>query len=228
MLFLAVTLGFFVENQREHYIEYQREKEYAKSLYDDLKIDTATAQRTTREKIWIIAKYDSALNMLSAENITNVGFIYYAAKYTGFNDVFTSQDVTFQQLKNSGNFRYFGDLSLYKELADYYNLYSRYQSLEGDLGFQNENMTVLEASLFNAAQYSAMNNDNPGNYYDIIHRPEGKNYEPVVQNKQSLKELYFKIANAKNKAASSKLFLSWLTLKANEIIKTLKKKYHLN
>ena len=26
MLFLAVTLGFFVENQREHYIEGQREK----------------------------------------------------------------------------------------------------------------------------------------------------------------------------------------------------------
>ena len=26
MLFLAVTLGFFVENQREHYIEHKREK----------------------------------------------------------------------------------------------------------------------------------------------------------------------------------------------------------
>jgi hypothetical protein len=29
MLFLAVTLGFFVENQREHYIEDQRAKQYA-------------------------------------------------------------------------------------------------------------------------------------------------------------------------------------------------------
>jgi hypothetical protein len=29
MLFLAVTLGFFVENQREHYIEKKRAKEYA-------------------------------------------------------------------------------------------------------------------------------------------------------------------------------------------------------
>ena len=33
MLFLAVTLGFFVENQREHYVEHLREKQYAKSLY---------------------------------------------------------------------------------------------------------------------------------------------------------------------------------------------------
>ena len=32
MLFLAVTLGFFVENQREHYIEHQREKQFISSL----------------------------------------------------------------------------------------------------------------------------------------------------------------------------------------------------
>ena len=41
MLFLAVTLGFFVENQREHYIEHKREKAYIRSLIRDLKQDTA-------------------------------------------------------------------------------------------------------------------------------------------------------------------------------------------
>ena len=41
MLFLAVTLGFFVENQREHFIEHQRAKHFAASLYDDLHADTA-------------------------------------------------------------------------------------------------------------------------------------------------------------------------------------------
>ena len=50
MLFLAVTSGFFVENQREHYVEGKREKEYAKSLYDDLRTDTFTIQRTYNEK----------------------------------------------------------------------------------------------------------------------------------------------------------------------------------
>jgi hypothetical protein len=63
MLFLAVTLGFFVENQREKYIENQRAEEYAQSLYDDLKIDTAVIQRTLDEKAWIYAKYDSALKI---------------------------------------------------------------------------------------------------------------------------------------------------------------------
>ena len=32
MLFLAVTLGFFVENQREDFVERNRSKEYAKSF----------------------------------------------------------------------------------------------------------------------------------------------------------------------------------------------------
>src|SRR5215204_5532714 len=32
MLFFAVTLGFFVENQREHYIEHVRAKEFSKTL----------------------------------------------------------------------------------------------------------------------------------------------------------------------------------------------------
>ena len=41
MLFLAVTLGFFVENQREHYVEHQRAKIYATNLCEELKKDTA-------------------------------------------------------------------------------------------------------------------------------------------------------------------------------------------
>ena len=39
MLFLAITLGFLVENQREHYIEHLRAKEFAKSLIKDLESD---------------------------------------------------------------------------------------------------------------------------------------------------------------------------------------------
>ena len=45
MLFLAITLGFFVENQREHYIEHKRGKEYAKLLKLDLIKDTLELHR---------------------------------------------------------------------------------------------------------------------------------------------------------------------------------------
>ena len=45
MLFLAVFCGFLAENQREHYIEHQREKQYMRSLLEDLQTDTATINR---------------------------------------------------------------------------------------------------------------------------------------------------------------------------------------
>ena len=41
MLFLAVTAGFLVENQREHYIEHKREKQFISTMVEDLKSDTA-------------------------------------------------------------------------------------------------------------------------------------------------------------------------------------------
>ena len=120
MLFLAVTAGFFVENQRDHYLERPREKEYAKSLYDDLKIDTAVIQRTYNEKTWFHNKMDSLLAILGSSDISaNNDLIYYFERYISFNDPFTSQDVTYQQLKSSGNFRYISNLDLYKEISDY-------------------------------------------------------------------------------------------------------------
>src|SRR5215204_2862881 len=56
MLFLAVTLGFFVENQREHYIEHQREKQFIRSLFNDIKSDTVNIvkiikARTVKEQM---------------------------------------------------------------------------------------------------------------------------------------------------------------------------------
>ena len=40
MLFLAVTLGFFVENQREHFIEHKREKKLIADMVEDLERDS--------------------------------------------------------------------------------------------------------------------------------------------------------------------------------------------
>src|SRR5688500_7784963 len=41
MLFFAVTVGFFVENMREHYVERHRVKQFARSLSNDLARDTS-------------------------------------------------------------------------------------------------------------------------------------------------------------------------------------------
>jgi hypothetical protein len=65
MLFLAVFCGFLAENEREHFIEHKREKQFMRSLIQDLQLDTAwindiIASTNTRMK-----NYDAAIHYLS-------------------------------------------------------------------------------------------------------------------------------------------------------------------
>jgi hypothetical protein len=227
MIFLAVTLGFFAENIREHFVEAGRAKEYAQSLYDDLKIDTAVIQRTYDEKEWIYAKFDSVGKMLESNDCKYNEFIYYVERYIIFNDVFTSQDITYQQLRSSGNFRYIKNIALYKSIADYYNLYNRYQSVDGSFGFvENNDMSELESKIFNPKDLTNLDNDEAFNFYTLVKRPVGK-LEPISTDKQSLKLLYIKFANASNRTYGARQFLGWLKVKATGIMNELKKEYQL-
>ena len=109
MLFLAVTLGFFVENQREHYIEKLRAKEFAKSLVVDLAADTINLAE-------IITGYDSLANNVDSflrivknksQDKMSGGEIYYYgdAANSGYRMAFNT--ATMEQLKSSGSLRYF-------------------------------------------------------------------------------------------------------------------------
>src|SRR4029079_1199146 len=64
MLFLAVTLGFFVENQREHYVEHQREKQYMQSMFEDLVQDTLEIRRISSLNNTHIKYIDTLINTL--------------------------------------------------------------------------------------------------------------------------------------------------------------------
>ena len=228
MIFIAVSLGFFAEQLREHFVESKREKEYVQSLYNDLKTDTALIHRTYNEKSWILAKFDSVENILVSDNIiANNEFIYYVERYISFNDVFTSQDVTYQQLKSSGNFRYIKTIALYKKIADYYSLYLHYQSI--DVGFNpNKKETMeLEAKIFNARDLSSLDNPNPSNFYNLALTPNGKKFEPITLDKQNLNSLYLKFADAKTRTIGSIVFLNWLKGMAVGLLKELENEYHL-
>ena len=228
MIFLAVSLGFFAENLREHYVENKRAEEYAYSLYDDLKVDTATLQRTYDEKQWILSKFDSAEIILTSNDISkNNEFIYYVERYLAFNDVFTTQDVTYQQLRSSGSFRYIKNITLYKSIGNYYNLYARYQSYDGEFGPLDKNeLSGMESKFFNTKDLTSLDNYDVHNFYDIA-LPSKSKLELIKTDKESLNLLYLKIANAKYRNNGSRIILGWLKSTATELIKELKKEYNL-
>jgi hypothetical protein len=106
MLFLAVTLGFFVENLREHYLDGRKEIQFARSFAADLKRDIyeldSLIRKREQRKVWI----DSLTLLLQGKNPDEHGAdIYFYARYLPRPYVYFSNDATLKQLRNSGNFR---------------------------------------------------------------------------------------------------------------------------
>jgi hypothetical protein len=106
MLFLAVFLGFLAENLREQTVEHHREKEYVRSLVEDLKSDTLQANEILVKLNERSIGIDSVIAALSSseiiENSNNAYRLW--SKNMGFAD-FITNDRTIQQLKNSGALR---------------------------------------------------------------------------------------------------------------------------
>lgn len=110
MLFLAVTLGFFVENKREHYIETLRVKEFARTLAFDIASDTLN-MTYIRNRINIqIKNIDSLTTYLKnhkPREIRNIDL--FSLTVLDRYPAYRWSRSTLEQIKNSGSLRYFGD-----------------------------------------------------------------------------------------------------------------------
>jgi len=116
MLFLAVSAGFLVENQREHFVEHQRAKVYATNLYDELKKDTFQLNDLSRNLKNVSSKLDTFCTLVKEDHkqiVTN-GMLYYYSSFVTNVEYFSSSNTTIEQLKSSGNLRIMGNKLAYK------------------------------------------------------------------------------------------------------------------
>ncbi len=108
MLFLAVFCGFLAENQREHYVEHQREKKYIQALTSDLEADISrlkTIIQLRNERAPLLDSFIILLNSNDALQHSNDLYYYNSFATRGVAFRFTPVDGTMQQLKNAGNLR---------------------------------------------------------------------------------------------------------------------------
>src|SRR5215831_6877345 len=95
MMFLAVTLGFFAENIREHYSENQKEKEFIRSLIGDLKTDARQLDSIIDQRLAKHRMADSMLIILNSPDLDNYGNqLYFFARSLPRILVFRSNDGT--------------------------------------------------------------------------------------------------------------------------------------
>jgi hypothetical protein len=226
MLFLAVVLGFLVENQREHYIEHQREKKFAALLYEDLKKDTVFINRIIEIKEWRNVKIDSLFYFLSQPDLQkNATAIYYYTQFLDVNLPFKPNDATILQLRSSGSLRYFSNLKLYNEISVYYSDCSFYMDREVE-GVNNTMLLSVTPKLFNAEKMYSFLKVTP-DIKDAIHYPSEK-MKLLTTESKTINELlmYAKKIKTSNDVALM-LLKGFISQELTSLLKELKKEYKL-
>jgi len=134
MLFLAVFCGFMAENQREHMIEHKREKEYMRSLIEDLQTDTFNLNnnillgQVVRTRLENLISFlnngspkDSAVQLYKLNNqagrVVNIDF----------------EDRTSAQLKNGGNMRLIRNKAVADSIRSYWGGIKTMESISSRL-----------------------------------------------------------------------------------------------
>ena len=119
MLFLAVTLGVFVENKREHYIEAQRVKEFARTLAFDISRDTGNMTYILNRIHLQVRNTDSLAAYLKSHPLHEIRNIdLFALTILDRYPAYRWSRSTLEQIKNSGSLRYFGD-SMVRSISAY-------------------------------------------------------------------------------------------------------------
>ena len=223
MLFLAVTLGFFAENQREHYVERHRELQYMESMVEDLKNDTIEFNKQLRNASNIKRKLDTALNIfdngvwndsiLKKLYIVNLG-------YLGRRDVYLSER-TSSQLKNAGGMRLIRSQNITDQISEYWHL-AEYGKTYGEV-YEELKIHAREQSysIFNQKYY---NNITVG----AVGTSVVDGVKLMTNDKNVLAEFANRLSHIKNATEKvQKVIVNRQKAAATKLLLDIKKEYHI-
>jgi hypothetical protein len=149
MLFLAVFCGFLAENQREHYIEHQREKQYMRSLLEDLQTDTTTINRVHRRAVAQLSFLDSLIELGNripkADDINKLYFLQ--GNSTRFLNIHF-EDGTSSQLKNAGGMRLIRKEEVARAIREYWDHTETLYRVRDRLEMVGENIADVSSRIF--------------------------------------------------------------------------------
>ena len=226
MLFLAVTLGFLVENQREHYIEHKREVEYIRTMVEDLKEDTGSFNQLIKINLIANEKIDTLIALLKGkEKNTFARKIYYMARTIPLSDAdLVLQNKTFEQLKGSGGLRLIRNTQTQNKIGAYYQNNKFIETGFTPMQFQNRRDLFLTfEELFDAAIMQEIMRS-PRQMPTTIPDSQFKlmSNDPKVINRFCTR---YHIIYSTKKVTS--IMAGSLNNAATELIKYLKEEYHL-
>ena len=191
MLFLAVTLGFFAENLREHYIEKEREEKFIQIVHEDLLNDIRSLDNIDSLYNIRILKEDSLINILSNIDVNKTNDLYYLARINSVRNFFHHSKNGFQQLKNAGGLRLISDIDIIKKIQSYENSVDEIDELQRLTEDLLMNYREKMAVMFRGDIFKQMYTNPRGIQSDKFSRPTG-NPTLMTTNKLDFNELLIK------------------------------------
>ena len=226
MLFLAVFCGFLAENQREHMVEQQREKQYIKSLKKDLETDINQINRLKTELHDFISRLDSiaeGLNQFDADGPSLATYKTISRDDLGFPD-FIYTDRTMQQLKNAGGMRLIRNKQVADSIADYDAQVRRGMVLQ-DL-INNLYIPRVIDKLNYVLNVTEINKLMAGNYTKEDTSNLKKNIL-LIHDKVELTRLVNEFRHYRHTIDLQIQYIGYDSEKASKLISLLQKEYHL-
>src|SRR5579871_137919 len=158
MIFLAVTLGFFAENIRETVADNSREKEFMKSMAEDLKSDSANMNAFYARTNIAINQIDSLIHLLRRSDREKYGqtMYYFARVITTLQGRFILMDRTYEEMKSSGALRLVNDEAISDSISRYYASQNDFKE-QAQLQIQKmSEYTNLAKKIFDGAVFQQM------------------------------------------------------------------------
>jgi len=226
MLFLAVFLGFLAENWREHIVEGKRAKEYAITLLQDIKNDTHEMDSTIALYETYTAYADSLLNYKEMNGVNAIpgGAVYYYGLRSLQVYRMSFNTSTLEQLKNSGNLRYFRNVELKDKISGYDNAVKKFM-LRQEIDLVNAGSVNEYLKLFDVEIITLMSKAvDSASFREFIKKDYPLLTKDPFATKQLLGFCRFRRRNWQLRIRDN---ITPLLSKARELIALLKKEYHL-
>lgn len=152
MLFLAVFCGFLAEYQLEHKIEKDREKQYMRSLVEDLQLDSASLNSSYTFGKSQLKKLDTLINLIYSGSLTNAAIpTLYMFHYTTSRAMNVSFETrTSAQLKNSGGMRLVHRKMVADSLLSYWKKIETLETINGRIETGGEKISDLGVRIFSS------------------------------------------------------------------------------
>ena len=143
MIFLAVTMGFFAENVREHFKDKSEIQNDMQSMIADLQTDVAMYNSFLASNQLSDRRIDTLITLLKTDR-SNTANIYFLARYiTANNNTYTPNTKTFDQMKSSGTLKLIQPRKLLDSISEYYQ---SLQYFPGVNNLQNQKLSDIHAA----------------------------------------------------------------------------------